>query len=47
MENFNQLLLDLAASQNYVEEPADDDVTFSGYEDDTEDLFLIKATKIR
>ena len=39
MENFNQLLLDLAASQNYVEEPAEDDVTFSGYEDDTEDDF--------
>lgn len=43
MENFNQLLLDLAASQNYVEEPADDDVTFSGYEDDTEDGFDVDA----
>lgn len=28
MEDFNQLLLDLAASQNYVEQPEEDDVSF-------------------
>lgn len=36
MENFSQLLLDLAASQNYVEEPSYDDVSFPEDNDEME-----------
>lgn len=39
MEDFNQLLLDLAASQNYVEQPQEDDVSFPDNEFEQEDSY--------